>query len=693
MYLSSLSLHNWRSYSDVKFDFKSSTARRPLVLVGAMNGHGKTSFLLGLYLGLFGKFGLRYAEGFDAFQEDNAPYYRLAIQKFRRHQAPAEEPTSIDITFSPSAGELDESEVRIVRRWHFTSDARPRQGDSFETVALYVNGKPQKLITGLEAAHDRIERLLFPAHVMPAFFFDGEQAQTLITQSGEAGIKKAVEVMFGTKIVTELREQMRQFLAAAHSKAGGKKAVSTQQRELSRKSEEREALESEIRAIADEIAALERRKAELDSSQRQLRERLARLGGERRNEIESLHAEIDAAQRARLDAEKALTDKARQLGVALALSRLHESLVNRLESEALLEDQEGRQHTVSERRNAVLQAAMPEPAEDDPLLGHLAPHIRTKVRERFSKALEHIYHPPPDGVASAYLLGHAKGELRRRLLELARRAASQSAPDLRAASRWLREARDTLDELTAKRQRIGNVPQEARDTSDKLGEVQQQIAAASHSIGSKERELESKRARLKDLSAEIGRLQEQIASLEPEQRRIAVAERVFRSLDAIVEQLRPITLDRLQRLVTKHFLAIADQRFAKGEIVFPQGGAPVLRRQDQPDALIEMMGGFERRSFGIAFSLALAEITKRRVPLVIDTPLGNADTQYRSRLLRAITGVQLDQIVILTHDAEVNGALFEEVEKQLAQTFLVEYDRRQQQSMVHEGSYFEGVGR
>ena len=58
-----------------------------------------------------------------------------------------------------------------------------------------------------------------------------------------------------------------------------------------------------------------------------------------------------------------------------------------------------------------------------------------------------------------------------------------------------------------------------------------------------------------------------------------------------------------------------------------------MRRPNHPEALIEMMSGFERRSFGIAFSLALAEITQKRIPLVIDTPLGNADKEYRRRLL------------------------------------------------------------
>ena len=59
MYISRIHLQNWRSYADAVFQFDEPRRGRPLVLVGAMNGHGKTSFLISLYLGIFGRFGLR----------------------------------------------------------------------------------------------------------------------------------------------------------------------------------------------------------------------------------------------------------------------------------------------------------------------------------------------------------------------------------------------------------------------------------------------------------------------------------------------------------------------------------------------------------------------------------------------------------------------------------------------------------
>ena len=238
MYLSRLQIQNWRSYGDATFNFKPPTDRRPVVLIGAMNGHGKTSFLISLYLGLFGRFGLRYCEGFRGIAEDDTNSYRKALGKYRRNSATPDEPTTIDITLTPTLNDKNEDEVRIVRRWHFTGANQPKQGDSFEEVEIYIGDKVVRR-SDLITAHSRIERHLVPAHVTPAFIFDGEQAQALIENTGEAGIKKAVEVMFGTKVIGEVADTLSRYLSTVRQSSGGLKKGKERQDELEAKLDER----------------------------------------------------------------------------------------------------------------------------------------------------------------------------------------------------------------------------------------------------------------------------------------------------------------------------------------------------------------------------------------------------------------------------------------------------------------------
>jgi DNA sulfur modification protein DndD len=420
MYLSRLHLQNWRTYADATFDFKEPTTRKSVVLIGAMNGHGKTSFLVSLYLGLFGRFGLRHCEGFNATDLDDLSSYRSAIARYRRNSAHSDEPTTIDITFTPTISDSDEEEVRVVRRWYFSGKNEPKQGDGFEEVDVYVGGRLQKAGNiekdPLVVAHERIERNLFEAHVAPAFFFDGEQAQKLIENMGEAGIKKAVEVMFGTKVISELSDTIGQYLVRARQNAGGKKKSSDRQIELNDKVAQRDELNQRIGRLQADHVKLEREKDERDRERNALQEDLARLGGAGNIDAAKIQSEYLDAERKQTEAVKALTGAVRSLGIALAMSRVAPMITNRLKAEAALESWEGLKRGTVENKDKVIAVAMPEPPETDDLLGNLSQHVRQKVRDRFSDALDRIYNPQPPDCAKQYLLGHVKGEARTKVL-------------------------------------------------------------------------------------------------------------------------------------------------------------------------------------------------------------------------------------------------------------------------------------
>lgn len=658
-----------------------------------MNGVGKTSFLLAMYLGLFGRFGLRHAEGFSHVQNEELGFYRQALAKFRRNGAPADEPTVVDVVFAPTDDEREQGlkEIRIVRRWFFTADGKPRQGDNFEEVTVYLGDKLQSL-SSVDAAVSRIERHLFPASFMPGFFFDGEQAQTLVNNAGEAGIKKAVEVLFGTKVLHDAAEAINQHIGNARSRIGGQRSLNAQQQELDSKLRRREELEALVREANKRIVEIGARRTALEKENQSLNEQLARLGGSSREKIEEVvrqheraTAEVDAA-------EDELFRRAAHLGASLSVSRLAPSILNRLEGERIRESWEAIRVGTINRTDEVLRVALPEPPESDALLGHLPLDRRSRVRERFRLALEQIYHPPPDGCASEYLLGHVKGEMRERLVELVQRLRRTSSTGIQQIVRRLKDAREAKRDAELKRARLSDLPREVQEISDKLKQVVDDLGECTGELRAIERENEARRAELKAVNGAIGQLQEQLASLAPDQKRIAIAERCKRTLEALEDQLRPLALKRMQSLVTSHFTSIADRRYRDGEIEFPDGQPPVFRRSGHADYLIEMMSGFERRSFGIAFSLSLVELTGTRMPIVIDTPLGNADSEYRPRLLKALTSVDVDQIIVLTHDREITQDLFEQIESQVQQHMLVDFDGRNREAVIRPDAFFHGIG-
>lgn len=54
MHIQRIRLRDWKAFVDTTVDFPAATKKRNVVLIGAMNGYGKTTLLEALVLGLFG---------------------------------------------------------------------------------------------------------------------------------------------------------------------------------------------------------------------------------------------------------------------------------------------------------------------------------------------------------------------------------------------------------------------------------------------------------------------------------------------------------------------------------------------------------------------------------------------------------------------------------------------------------------
>jgi DNA sulfur modification protein DndD len=279
--------------------------------------------------------------------------------------------------------------------------------------------------------------------------------------------------------------------------------------------------------------------------------------------------------------------------------------------------------------------------------------------------------------------------MRSRVIEQLSKVQEGASAKAKLSAKRVRDGRESKDDVKAKMDLIQNLPQQTQDIKERLDILNTTNHDMTRKLGSLEGEIRKLKADLQTLNEDIGRIQEELARLGPEQKRIAVAERVSRALDALQEQLKATTTTRLEEYVTKYFLKIADARFRGGKICIPTGGTPEFEWADGRKQSLQTISGFEKRSFGIGFSLALADITRRRIPLIIDTPLGNADSDYRPRTLQALTDFDLDQIIILTHDEEVTSNLVDLIRPSLLQTFLVEFQGKDHGSRVHPNRYFK----
>src|SRR4051812_17532280 len=93
MYLKSVTLKNWRSYKAARFEFPAPRPQKKVVLIGAMNGYGKTSLLMALHLGLFGREAMQFVEGYRFDGGEKVRSYRQLLSRLiHRPALEAEDP-------------------------------------------------------------------------------------------------------------------------------------------------------------------------------------------------------------------------------------------------------------------------------------------------------------------------------------------------------------------------------------------------------------------------------------------------------------------------------------------------------------------------------------------------------------------------------------------------------------------------
>ena len=350
-----------------------------------------------------------------------------------------------------------------------------------------------------------------------------------------------------------------------------------------------------------DLEELHQQRDDVDRQRNQLRDDLARAGGGGAGDAARVKKEFKDAETGKQTAEEAITDLANQMGLVLGVSRLDPTIRRRLRREQLREDYENLRQGTLDKRERVLAEAMPEPPERDSLLGNISADTRSKVKQRILKALEAIYEPPDPDTADGFLLGHVRGQQRARVLSRLNETRSFAYDHVRAVAKRLRDARDAFEEAKTRHTKLGNQSEEARDLGEKIKRLDEQMDEVIRRIATAENEIKVWKADHHTVSVEVGNLREELARLEPEQRRIAIADRTVRAVAALTEKLKPVTTQRLEDHVTNHFRAIADERFRGGRIKFSHDGEPNLQFEGGGKALLSSMSGFEKRSFGMAF--------------------------------------------------------------------------------------------
>ncbi|MGW5433356.1 DNA sulfur modification protein DndD [Streptomyces sp. NPDC004059] len=667
MLLRKITLEEFGAYRGKQSLDLTPQKNKPIILIGGLNGCGKTTLLDAIQLALYGNRARCSGRGTKSYET----YLRESINR----KADPQRGSAITLEFTILTGG-HEHYYRVVRSWHISGKTLKEflnvyvdetYGERAATQRTVTpDGKFNRLLS--EGWADHVESLL-PLEIASLAFFDGEKIESLADPERAASvIESAVHSLLGVSTVQQLRNDL---LALQR-----RQKLSDEEQHLleniHKQEAERDAAQSQYDVAHQELGQC---RTELGKAQRtlaSLEEAFSKEGGHlftRRVELENDKEQV-VARLAQVRAEliQQASGPLPLLLVAPLLDALREQAAKEHEAQ-----QSAQVLRVLEQRDQWLLDLVPDAVRADVLKRLNDDRAQRSERTKLAVNLR----LPHDALAqltvldellqrdtarSAQLLARA-AELAEQLDQLDRQLAGVPAQDKVEALQQSRDeqivevaraqaacdrAAAKLDELKRRREYVTTLLERAHKefvrTKVKAEEVERVIKYS-----------EKARDTLDRFGSAL--LQRHISSLE-----VAVLQsfKVLMRKQGLVHDLRIDT--------DKFTLTLAD---AEGEPIDPG-----------------RLSAGERQLLAVSLLWGLMRVAGNRLPSVIDTPLGRLDSRHREHLVDRYFPHASDQVLLLSTDEEIDEYLLGRLKKSVAHTYTLVHDDTEFTTSVVEGYWW-----
>ncbi|MFD7625406.1 DNA sulfur modification protein DndD [Streptomyces sp. NPDC059851] len=638
MLLHEITLENFGAYRGKHSLELSPKKNRPIVLIGGLNGCGKTTLLDAIQLALYGRranCSARGGRGYDTFLRESI-----------NRQSEPSKGASVAIEFS-IAVEDREQFYTVVRRWG---------ADGKDVLSVEIDGEYSPVITNGWAEH--VEEIL-PFDLSSLFFFDGEKIESLADpEQAGAVIRTAVRSLMGVHAV----EQLRTDLAALQRR----QEMTPKDQELMAALEAREA-EHKAADMAVEVEV--QNQGKLKTTVERLQGDLERLENEFVSEGGHLFERLNSldAEHKRVKSQIEASDSAL---VNLAAGSLP-LLLLRDQLETL--NKQAQQESEASKAAQVVDVLADR---DRWLLDLMGEDLPATVRSSVSRKLaadrkkraavasvEHGFSLPHDAVAQFAALEQTLVHDRQR------------AQELLAESAGLQDELDTLD------RQLASVPDQTRVESiiAKRRELLDQVAVARADHERSGVVVEDLKRRREQLDAAVTRARKDAGDsqwdAEAAKRLYDYAERTRGTLTKFSTALVKRHIGLLEVAVLQSFNELMRKRgLVKDLHIDPQSFTLKLWDDEGEELNLGRLSAGERQLLAISLLAGLMKVAGNRLPSVIDTPLGRLDSQHRQHLVDRYFPKVGRQVLLLSTDEEIDEHLLARLKPAISHTYMLVHD-------------------
>lgn len=636
-------MYNFGVYAgDNEFLF---TNNKPIVLIGGMNGRGKTTFLEAVLLALYGSNSVAYTE---SKKRSYAQYLKSFVNKN------AEDKTCIvELEFEINNG-LKENYI-VKRAWN-SIDKKTN-----ESIFVYKDGVANEFLTQNWPMF--VENIL-PSALSSFFFFDGEKIAEMAVDSSNNQLKNAIRSMLGITVLDVLENDILRNI-----KKINKKDINDKSSEV-------------VQELRDEKNQAVKELEEIDVEI----EKLAHVLVEDNDKLESLHQLYnakggDAVEKKQETMKRRAALKSELLSEEnllreIASNELPLVLVSDLLSNIKLQ-------AIDEHNDAVMREAV---LQLDDILDEFANEYQgdTKASFDFIKYVKKRQQNAQD--APVYSLS-----------DQALFQANNLVEGLLDSSKI--EAKRILVEKKKKQKQIGELDSYlSLDINEKgLQEVYKSIKKAEGKLirdQVKMSALEQKRSaansKVMTTTSEFNKYVEAYLataeSRDSAERTIKYSNMALSILDRYQVELQKRKTDILAETITSCYKKLANKKNLINKIVMEADSLAIKYLSEEgKEVTQDSLSAGEQQLMVISILWALAICSKKKLPVIIDTPLSRLDSLHRTALINTYFPNAGEQTIILSTDSEIDSTYYGLMKENVGDEFTLKYDEKTKSTSIERG--------
>ena len=648
MIINKLILHNFGVYASTNiFEFHG---KKPIVLIGGMNGRGKTTFLEAVLLALYGSNSFAYNESkYKTFGQYLKSFVNITDGTLR---------TYVDLEFSMDS---ENKEIyRIHREW--TGDKKRTN----ENISVYKDQEFNQFLTDNWTMF--IENIL-PSGLSNFFFFDGEKIAELAVENTSDQMKESIKSLLGISVLDLLQSDLGRII----NRTSKNQVLNTEANEIEVLRENKEKAFTVLEKLDNELEELNKKKTELQHKLESVRQEYISKGGDivtQRHEL--FQKRTDISSKMENGREQLVLDAASELPFVLV-----KDLLRNIREKAEVE-QDNRMLTVALQKMAQYSSEYEiENGEDKEAIIRFIEYVSGKTKRMYTRISYNI---------SDSSLFHLQMLLDEQLLD--KKLAVKSRQNDMIMMQAEADQLDSYLSVDIDEKAIAKIYKKIKQLEQELIEIDVQITRKSDERRTANGELMFATS---EFSKRVESYLKKVELNDDSDRIIKYSHMANTILEEYKVRLQKNKIEIVAETMTSCYKRLANKKNLIEKIEMD----PVTLDlkyfdSDGKEVNKSSLSAGEKQLMVISLLWALALCSKKKLPVIIDTPLSRLDSAHRVSLIQTYFPQASEQTIILSTDSEIDKNYYEIMKDNIGDEFTLIYDDETKSTTIKKG-YFLGV--